>query len=469
MINLYNTLGRKKQEFVPLVEGHVGMYSCGPTVYNYAHIGNLRSYIFADVLKKTLEYFGYSVTHVMNVTDVGHLTGDEDDGNDKMEQQASKTGRDVKEIASYYEKAFFEDLDKLNIKPPTVRCRATEHIADMQAMVKTLIDKGFAYETDQAVYFDITKFPEYTELSGQSLKDKVVGARDEVVEDPEKRNPADFSVWFKCKGRFANHIMRWQSSWGEGFPGWHIECSAMSIKYLGETFDIHTGGEDHIWVHHPNEIAQSQCCTGKKFVNYWMHGAFLVVGKDGESKMSKSEGNFLRLKTLEDAGFEPVHYRYFTYQAHYRNMLRFTEESLTAARNAYERIKAFIMRAVQKKGDVPEWTQDYIVRFENAISDDLNMPLAVGVMNEMINKAVETEEYNILDALFRFDKVLSLGFEEIAASCGSLEASVSALIEERKQARKDKNWARADEIRNKLSDMGIVLEDTKDGTIWHRE
>ncbi|MBR4749833.1 MAG: cysteine--tRNA ligase [Abditibacteriota bacterium] len=469
MIRFYNTLGRKKQEFIPIKEGCAGIYSCGPTVYNYAHIGNLRSYIFADVLKKTLIYFGYDVRHVMNVTDVGHLTGDQDSGADKMERQAARTGKDVREIADFYEKAFFEDLSRLNIMTPTVICRATDHIQEMQDMVKTLLDKGFAYETEQAIYFDISRFPEYTELSGQSIQDKVVGARDEVNEDPDKRHPADFAVWFKCTGRFAEHLMRWPSPWGEGFPGWHIECSAMSIKYLGETFDIHTGGEDHVWVHHPNEIAQSQCCTGRKFVNYWMHGAFLVVGKDGEAKMSKSEGNFLRLQSLIDAGFEPVHYRYFTYQAHYRNMLKFTDESLTAARNAYERIRAFIMRAVQMKGPRPDWTGEYVTRFEEAISDDLNMPAAIGVMNEMINRAAETGEYNILEELFRFDRVLSLGFEDIAASVSSDSGEIDALIEERNRARAEKNWSRADEIRDQLAQRGIILEDTKTGTVWHKE
>ena len=471
MIQFYNTLTKKKEEFTPFNKDFVGIYSCGPTVYNYAHIGNLRSYIFADVLKRVLTYFGYNVKHVMNVTDVGHLTGDDDEGEDKLQKASASSGIDPYEIARHYEKIFFEDLEKLNIILPTVKCRATEHIEDMQKMVAKLLADGFAYETDQAIYFDITKFPTYTQLSGQKLDDKVVGARDEVNEDPQKKHPQDFSIWFKAKGRFANHIMKWPSPWGEGFPGWHIECSAMSIKYLGETFDIHTGGEDHIWVHHPNEIAQSECYTGKKFVRYWLHGAFLVVGKDDsdeEVKMSKSEGNFLRLQTIIDNGFLPVHYRMMCVSSHYRSKLTFTNKSLTAAKNAYENIRDFISRAVQIGGEKPSWVAEYVQKFEDAISDDLNMPVAMAVMNEMIKKAQETKEYNILEELYKFDEVFGLGFKEIAESSASLEDEVQKLIDERKVARKNKDFKRADEIRQELLEKGIVLEDTREGTLWHK-
>jgi len=466
MIKLYNTLTKKKEDFIPIHSDFVGLYTCGPTVYNYAHIGNLRSYIFADVLKRVLAYFGYNVKHVMNITDVGHLTSDEDAGDDKMQMEAKKTGKDVYEIARFYEKVFFEDLQKLNIGLPTVQCRATEHIDDMIAMVEKLLADGFAYETKQAIYFDITKFPDYTKLSGQSLEDKVVGARDEVNEDPEKRNPADFSIWFKAVGRFENHIMKWNTPWGYGFPGWHIECSAMSIKYLGDTFDIHTGGEDHIWVHHPNEIAQSECYTGKKFVKYWLHGAFLVVGSDG--KMSKSSGNFLKLQTLIDEGFLPIHYRFMCVQSHYRSKLTFTMDSLTAAKNTYENIRDFIARAVQIGGDKPVWAKEFVEKFEAAISDDLNMPVAMAVLNDMISKAQETKEYNILEELYNFDKVFGLGFEQIANSANVADDDIIKLIEERKEARKSKDFSRADEIRKELLRKGIMLEDTRDGTLWHR-
>ena len=327
-LSFYNTLTRRKEEFTSIEPGKVRMYSCGPTVYNYAHIGNLRSYIFADILRRTLQHFGYDVPQVMNVTDVGHLTGDVDSGEDKMELEARKEGRDIWEIARYFEGIFFDDIEKLNIELPAVRSRATEHIPEMIALVEKLFERGHAYETEQAVYFDVATFPTYTELSRQSLEDKMTGARDEVQEDPDKRNPPDFALWFKATGRFENHIMRWDSPWGVGFPGWHVECSAMSMKYLGETLDIHTGGEDHIWVHHPNEIAQSEGATGKKFVRYWMHGAFLVVGKlssdeegDDDRRMGKSEGNFLRLQTLIDKGYDPLAYRYLCYSAHYRAKL----------------------------------------------------------------------------------------------------------------------------------------------------
>ena len=293
-LRLYNTLTRRKDDFEPIEPGKVRMYTCGPTVYNYAHIGNLRSYIFADILRRTLEYAGYEVKQVMNVTDVGHLTSDSDTGEDKMEREARESGRDIWEIARYFEDVFFDDIAKLNIEPPVIKCRATEHVPEMVALVEKLIERGHAYQTRQAVYFDVTTFPTYTELTRQSLEDKITGARDEVQEDPEKRSPADFALWFKAAGRFANHIMRWESPWGVGFPGWHIECSAMSMKYLGETLDIHTGGEDHIWVHHPNEIAQSEGATGKKFVRFWLHGAFLVVGDLGGRDRRRAQNGQVR-------------------------------------------------------------------------------------------------------------------------------------------------------------------------------
>ena len=471
----YNTLTRQKEEFVPLEPGRVGMYTCGPTVYNYAHIGNLRSYIFADILRRTLKYFGYDVKHVMNVTDVGHLTSDEDTGEDKMDRQARESGKSIWDMARYFEEVFFEDINRLNIEQPMVKCRATEHIPEMIALVQKLIERGHAYETDQAVYFDVTTFPTYTELSRQSLEDKITGARDEVQEDPQKRNPADFALWFKAVGRFENHIMRWESPWGVGFPGWHIECSAMSMKYLGETLDIHTGGEDHIWVHHPNEIAQSEGATGKKFVRYWMHGAFLVVGKltkdeegDEERRMGKSEGNFLRLQTLIDKGYDPLAYRYLSFSAHYRAKLKFTWESLDAACSGYESLKDFVARAKQRGGEEQPWVSEYREKFEAAITDDLNMPQAMAAVSEMIREADKRGEYGVLDALYSFDQVLGLNLKESAERATSIDKDVEALIKERNEARASKNWARADEIRKILSEQGIVLEDTPFGTLWRK-
>jgi len=465
-LSFYNTLTRRKEEFTPIETGKVRLYTCGPTVYNYAHIGNLRSYIFADVLRRTLEYSGYEVPQVMNVTDVGHLTSDSDTGEDKMEMEARKEGRDIWEIARYFEGVFFEDIEKLNIEPPAVKCRATEHVPEMIALVEKLVANGHAYETRQAVYFDVTTFPTYTQLSRQSLEDKLTAARDEVQEDPEKRTPADFALWFKAVGRFENHIMRWDSPWGVGFPGWHVECSAMSMKYLGETLDIHTGGEDHIWVHHPNEIAQSEGATGKKFVRFWMHGAFLVVGAD--KRMGKSEGNFLRLQTLIDEGYDPLAYRYMCYSAHYRAKLHFTWEALDAAAAGYKNLQDFVARAKQIGGEQQPWVAGHRRKFEEAIADDLNMPQAMAAVNELVREAEQRREYGVLDALYDFDRVLGLKLRESAERATSVDANIEALIKEREQARADKNWARADDIRKQLSEQGIVLEDTSSGTLWRR-
>lgn len=473
-LRLYNTLTRRKEEFESLEPGKVKMYTCGPTVYNYAHIGNLRSYVFADILRRTLEYSGYDVPQVMNVTDVGHLTSDQDAGEDKMEKEARQSGKDIWEIARHFESVFFDDITALNIQQPAVKCRATEHVPEMIALVERIVANGHAYETGQAVYFDVTTFPTYTELSRQSLEDKITAARDEVQEDPEKRNPADFALWFKAVGRFENHLMRWESPWGVGFPGWHIECSAMSMKYLGETLDIHTGGEDHIWVHHPNEIAQSEAATGEKFVRFWMHGAFLVVGKlaeeedEGERRMGKSEGNFLRLQTLIDKGYNPLAYRYACLMAHYRAKLKFTWESMDAAASGYSALTDFAARAKQIGGEEQPWVSDYRQRFVDAVSDDLNMPMAMGVVSEMVREADRRKEYGVLDALYDFDRVLGLQLREAAERATDIDAEVEALINERNQARAAKDWARADEIRKKLSDQGIALEDTPSGTLWRR-
>jgi len=471
-LRLYNTLTRQKEEFQPIEPGKVRMYSCGLTVYNYAHIGNLRTYIFSDILRRTLEYEGYDVIHVMNVTDVGHLTSDADEGEDKLEKGAREVGKSVWEIARFYEEAFWKDLDLLNIEKPKIICRATEHIPDMIALIQRLIDRGHAYETDQAVYFDISTFPKYTEFTRQPLEQKVVGAREEVQEDPGKKYPADFALWFKAVGRFKNHIMRWDSPWGVGFPGWHIECSAMAMKYLGETLDIHTGGEDHIWVHHPNEIAQSEAATGKQFVRFWMHGSFLIVGDrnaSGEEKrMGKSEGNFIRLQTLIDKGYDPLAYRYACLMAHYRQKLRFTWESMDAAAAGYASLKEFAARAKQIGGEEPPWVDEYRRRFRAAIEDDLNMPQAMAAVSEMIREAETRKEYGVLDALYDFDRVLGLRLRESAEAATEIDPGIQALIEEREQARKAKDWARADQIRNQLAEQGIILEDTPSGTLWRR-
>ncbi len=471
-LRLHNTLTRRKDDFEPMEPGIVRMYSCGLTVYNYAHIGNLRTYVFSDILRRALEHAGYDVRHVMNVTDVGHLTSDADAGEDKMEKGAREAGKSIWEIARYYEDVFWNDLDLLNIQRPKIVCRATEHVPDMIALVGRLVERGHAYETDQAVYFDITTFPKYTEFTRQSLDEKVIGARDEVQEDPGKRHPADFALWFKAVGRFENHVMRWDSPWGVGFPGWHIECSAMSMKYLGDTLDIHTGGEDHIWVHHPNEIAQSEAATGKQFVRFWMHGTFLLVGDlskgTEERRMGKSEGNFVRLQTLIDNGYDPIAYRYACLMAHYRQKLRFTWESMDAAASGYASLKEFAARAKQIGGVEKPWVGEFRERFRAAVEDDLNMPQAMAAVSEMIREADARKEYGVLDALYDFDRILGLRLRQSAESATAIDAQVEALIRDREEARKAKDWSRADEIRKQLADQGIALEDTPSGTLWRR-
>lgn len=467
-MQLFNSLTRKKEDFQPLEPGKVGIYTCGPTVYNYAHIGNLRTYVFADILRRTFEHEGYEVNQVMNVTDVGHLTSDDDIGEDKMEAGARREGKSIWDIARFYEDAFFKDTDRLNIQRPTVVARATEHIQTMIQLVERLQEKGFTYETDQAVYFDVTKFPAYTELAGQSLEEKIIAARSEVQEDPQKKNPADFALWFKAVGRFENHLMQWDSPWGTGFPGWHIECSAMSMRYLGETFDIHTGGIDHIPVHHTNEIAQSEAATGRQFVRYWLHSEFLIVGS-GE-KMAKSAGEFLTLQSLIDRKYDPLAFRYLCLQVHYKSKLNFTWESLDAAQAGYGRLKAFADLASRAGGTEGSWVKEYRNRFSEAINDDLNMPRAMAVMWEMIKEANTQQDFGVLDALYSFDQVFGLKLSESAASAQEteLEPQFAALIAEREKARAEKNWARADEIRKELAAAGIIIEDRPEGTIRRR-
>ncbi|KKU04579.1 MAG: Cysteine-tRNA ligase, partial [Parcubacteria group bacterium GW2011_GWA2_45_30] len=335
---MVNTLTRKKEIFRPIHKNWVGLYTCGPTVYNYAHIGNLRTYIFEDVLRRTLEYAGYKIKHVMNITDVGHLTSDADEGEDKLEKEARQEKKSVWDIAEFYTGAFLNDISRLNIKRAGVLAPATKNIKQQITLIKKLFQKGFAYETTQAVYFDVSKFKTYTKLSRQRIDEKITAARAEVIQDPKKKNPPDFALWFKRIGKFKNHALHWSSPWGDGFPGWHIECSAISTKYLGQPFDIHTGGVDHISVHHTNEIAQSEGAFGKPLVKYWMHGEFLLLD---QARMGKSVGNFITLNTLVEKGFNPFAFRYLALGAHYRSKLNFTWESLEAAKCSLERLYDF--------------------------------------------------------------------------------------------------------------------------------
>ncbi len=455
---------RNKDEFIPYKEGKVGMYTCGPTVYNYAHIGNLRTYIFEDVLKKSLEYVNYKVKHVMNVTDVGHLQSDGDEGEDKMALGASREHKTVWEIAKFYEDAFFEDCKKLNIKRPTIVCRATEHIQEMIDFINKLEEKGYTYVSNGNVYFEIDKFADYTKLANLSIDDLEAGSRIEI--DPNKKNPLDFVLWF-TNSKFSNQIMQWESPWGKGFPGWHLECSAMSVKYIGEYLDIHCGGVDHVAIHHTNEVAQSEGALGHKWVKYWMHGEFLVL--DG-GKMSKSTGDFLTVSRLEEEGYSPLDYRYFCLQSKYRKQLVFSFDSLNDAKNGYKKLKeriSSILISIDKNDII---NSDKIVaykeKFSLYISDDLNIANAFTVLFDVLKDSeLNNKEKAIL--IEDFDKVFSLDLMEVENSATNLnEDLINKLIIERAEARKNKNWARADEIRNEFIAMNIELLDTKEGTAW---
>lgn len=458
--SFYNTLSRKIEKFEPLNEGKVSLYTCGPTVYNYAHIGNLRTYIFEDVLARTIRVAGYKLTHVMNITDVGHLESDADEGDDKMALAAKREHRSPWDIAKFYENAFFDDCAALHIKRPDVVCRATDHINEMIEMIKTLIDKGYAYAVDGNVYFRIAQFPTYTELSRRKLEDLMEGARVDI--DARKEDPRDFVLWFS-QSKYPNQIMKWESPWGVGFPGWHIECSVMASKYLGERIDIHCGGIDHISVHHTNEIAQSEAAFGHKWVNTWMHGEFLVVDK---SKMSKSTGNFLTVKTLRDEGFDPVHYRFFCLGAHYRSQLFFSFAALVGARNAFESIRNRVIswKLAPAKKKNAELSQSYKSRFWDAMMNDLDTPVALSVLWEMAKDA-QLASSDKLELIRDFDQVL--GFNVDSFQKPELAPELMDLVRKREQARKDKNWQEADVLRKEVEEKGLQLMDTAGGTEWY--
>jgi cysteinyl-tRNA synthetase len=470
-MQFYNTLTRAKEEFVPLTPGAAKMYCCGPTVYNFMHIGNLRAFLFNDTLRRALKFNGFDVTHVMNITDVGHLTSDADEGEDKMEKGATREGLTVWEIARKYEAAALEDCARLHIQRPDIVCRATEHIAEMIALIEQILERGCGYVTPGAVYFDTSRFPSYGEMARLDLSGLQAGAGGRVEMLGEKRHPNDFVLWFLNK---PTHIMQWDSPWGPGYPGWHIECSAMSIKYLGETFDIHCGGVDHIPVHHTNEIAQSECATGKPFVRYWLHNEFLLItrsgseeGKSGDSeedsegeeavKMAKSGDNFLTLQRLIDRGYSPLAFRYLCLQAHYRSELRFSWETLDAAQSGLRRVYS-------ARPDNDPLTDD--ARFAEArtealaaLNDDLNTPQLVGLLNRYGSRRLWRE----------FDAVLGLDIEGQAQRVDeALPAEILALVEERNAARRAKNWARSDEIRNLLIEKGYEVGDSPQGTTVKR-
>ncbi|MBN1686313.1 MAG: cysteine--tRNA ligase [Spirochaetales bacterium] len=466
-VRLFNTFGREVQDFVPIEPDAVGMYTCGPTVYDYAHIGNMRTYIFEDILRRTLEYTGYKVRHVMNITDVGHLTGDEDDGEDKMLEGARRKGMSVWEIAAMYTNAFFNDTDRLHILRPHVACRATEHIEDMIDLIRRLEEKGYVYIANGNVFFDTGKFESYGKMALLDKQELRAGARIEV--DTTKKHPADFALWF-TNSKFEHQTMMWDSPWGRGYPGWHLECSAMSMKYLGEHFDIHCGGVDHIPVHHTNEIAQSEAATGKKWVNYWLHGEFLLMN---QGKMAKSTGNFLTLQGLVDSGYDPEDFRYLCLGAHYRSQLNFSEDSMSSARSSRRNLIERLVRlreagppAPLEKLNTP--AREYLDEFAVAIRDDLNMPKALSVLWNMM-KDENLGGGEKLCAAFAMDRVFALDLERAAVRENTLDRSLAALIEKREEARRNRDYALADSLRNELAGHGVILEDTASGTRWRRE
>ena len=452
-IKFYNTLTKQKDVFIPLDKETVRMYSCGPTVYKNATIGNMRTNIFQDVLRRVLRYNGYKLKHVMNITDVGHLVSDGDEGEDKMLKSAREEHKSPLEIAEYYTKLFFKDLKALNIETPEVVCKATDHINEMIEYVKKLVANGYAYETSTAIYFDVSKLDTYGILSGINLADQKSGARVEV--DKEKKNPYDFALWIKAP---ENHLMKWDSPWGPSYPGWHIECSAMGQKYLGEQFDIHTGGIDLIPTHHENEIAQSKGACGKIPARYWMHGEYLLING---GKMSKSLGNVYLLDDIINRGYDPLVYRLFSYSCHYRNKLNFTWEGMDASAKSYERLKDGYQKHLEGKDDVAqEVIDEFENRFHMAINDDLNMPLAMSVVWEVVR--YEQKSKQLADLLLKFDTVLGLQIDKKTEK-EEIPEEILELVEQRKLARQEKDYAKSDEIRDALKEKGYEVKDTKDG------
>ncbi|MDD7403319.1 MAG: cysteine--tRNA ligase [Butyribacter sp.] len=463
-INLYNTLTKKIEPFVPNVEGKVNLYTCGPTVYHFAHIGNLRSYIMEDVLEKTLRYVGYDVKRVMNITDVGHLSSDADSGEDKMLMGAKREHKSVMEIAAFYRDAFFSDCAKLNIKTPDVVEPATNCIPEFIHMIETLIEKGYAYVAGGNVYFDTSKLDNYYVLSNQNEEELMVGARDDVEEDSNKRSKTDFVLWF-TKSKFDDQELKWDSPWGVGYPGWHIECSAISIKHLGEHLDIHCGGIDNVFPHHTNEIAQSEAYLGHKWCNYWFHVLHL---NDSTGKMSKSKGDFLTVSLLESKGYDPLVYRMFCLQSHYRKPLLFNYEVLDNVKAAYEKLKKKVA-SLDKEGELqPEKMNPYQEAFVQAIGNDINTSQALTVVYDVLKADMnDASKFALIE---QFDQVLSLDLT-LEKQEDTVDEDLAAYVEEkiaqRKAARKEKDFAKADAIRQELLDKGIEIKDTREGTTWN--
>ena len=455
-LNLYNTLTRKVEKFTPIDEKEVRMYSCGPTVYDFAHIGNLRAYLFMDTLRRVLKYNGYKLKHVMNITDVGHLVSDADEGEDKMMKASRRENKDPFEIANYYTNIFLEDIDKLNIDRPEIIARATEHIDCMEEYVKKIIENGFTYETTNTIYFDTSKLDKYGVLSNRNIDEQKAGARVEF--DKEKKNISDFALWIKAP---ENHIMKWDSFWGKCYPGWHLECSAMGYKYLGDEFDIHTGGIDHIPVHHENEIAQSKGFSGKIPARRWMHVDFLTV--DGQ-KMSKSLNNLYTLDELKERGYEPQVYRMFNFASNYRSKINFTWETMDSAKTSLNRLREGYLKHAEGSEDVSDdIIKDFEERFLSAINDDLNMPVAMSVVWEVVKFPQKSQDLKNL--LLKFDNVLGFDLEHYEKKEENLPQEIKDLVNQRNEARENKNWAESDRIRDLLIQKGYLVKDTKEGTI----
>ena len=451
MLKLYNTLTRKKEVFKPLKNKKVGFYTCGPTVYDYDHLGHAWNYTQADFLRRVLEYNDYKVKQVMNVTDVGHLTSDSDTGEDKMEKSAREKKKSVWEIAEFFTKIYFKNRKKLNLLKPQIVCKATDHIKEMIELVKTLVKKGYGYKIDDGIYFDVQKFPNYGKLSGNTLENLKAGARIEV--NPQKKHPADFALWKFTPSR-ARRQMEWDSPWGRGFPGWHIECSAMSMKYLGKTFDLHTGGEDNIFPHHESEIAQSESATGKKFVRYWFHSRFLKV--EGQ-KMSKSLKNFFTLADIEKQGFSVLALRYLFLTSHYRSSINFTWKGLESAQIALNKLHEVVASLKSETGKIDK---KYQRKFLNLINDDLNMPEVISLVWQLIkDKKVKSADKK--KTLLDFDRVLGLELEKIKKI--SIPPELLSLAKQREKYRRKELWQKADEIRKEIEKLGYQIEDTKEG------
>ena len=460
-MKLYNTLNKKVEKFIPNNKDLVTLYTCGPTVYHYAHIGNLRTYIFEDILEKGLEYIGYNVKRCMNITDVGHMSSDADTGEDKMVKGAQREHKTVYEIADFYTKAFFDDCDKLNIRKPKIVEKASEHIDIYIKIVSKLLNDGYAYISNGNVYFDISKAKDYYKLSGKNPDELIIGAREDVTEDIHKKNPYDFGLWFTIS-KFENQAMKWDSPWGVGYPGWHIECSGLSINYLGEYLDIHCGGVDNIFPHHTNEIAQSEAYLGHKWCNYWLHGEHL---NDSTGKMSKSKGEFLTVSLLESKGYNPLAYRFFCLQSHYRNQLVFSYEALDKANNTYNKLLNKI-KNIKENGNVDnDIVKKYQDKFKDAISNDLNTSLMLTCLYDILKE--DTTDNTKLEIIKDYDKVLSLNLLNNEKKLDEeLIKYINEKLEERKLAKQNKDYEKADNIRKELESKNIKIKDTREGTIY---